>query len=190
MYKRGILSGFIKQIDTTLQPTPAVPSDTTQEPEYDLWYVDNDDAYYFAKLKELANYLPTIEPFSKRVEWFFKTGQIWGIEPVPLQMQNSISESIAYSRSTDGSKKVDKTGQPIQVVSWGISCGSDEEKATYSKLYFLRYHRTHQDRFLNKPRQDVGQLIEKYATQVQTERGKRFVLDWLTGKIRDPATTH
>ena len=186
MYKRGILSGFIKQIDTTLQPTPAVPSDTAQEPEYDFWYVDNDDAYAFDKLKELANYLPTIEPFTKRVEWFYKQSRVWEIEPGLMGIgRRSIPNPKFFShRNTDG-RAVDKNGQRIEEIGWGLSYDNDEEKSILRKMYFLHFYRNHQDHFLNKPRQDVSQLMEKYATKIQTERGKRFVLDWLTGEIRD-----
>ncbi|WP_157618685.1 hypothetical protein [Spirosoma spitsbergense] len=186
MYKRGKLSGFIKQVENTLQPAPAVPFDTAQEPEYDLWYINNDDTYAFAKLKELAKYLPTIEPFTKRVEWFYEQSRIWEIEPVQMGVGNrKIPNPEFYSHKNSDGRAVDKNGNRVEEIGWGLSYNNDEEKGILHKLYFLRCYRTHYTQFLNKPRIDFDQLKEKYATQVQTKRGKGLVLDWVTGEIRE-----
>ena len=186
MYKRGILSGFIEQIENTLQTAPAVLSDTAQEPEYDLWYVNNDDKYAFAKFKELARYLPTIEPFTKRVEWFFETSRIWEVEPCNMGVgSRMIPDPKDFSRRTDDGKPVDKNGQRIEEVAWGLSYSNDEEKGILHKLYFLRFYRTHRAYVLNKPRPDFDQLLSQYSTNRQTERGKRLQWEWVTGQISD-----
>lgn len=186
MYKRGTLSGFIKQVETDLGINPVVLSDNTREPEYDLWYVNNDDAYASAKLKELVRYLPTIEPFEKRAEWFFETSRIWEIETSSMGIgSRMVPNPEHYSHIDEEGKQVDKNGQSVEVVAWGIKYGNDEEKGIIHKMYFLWFYRTHRPYYLNKPRFDVEQLINQYGTQRQTERGKRLQLEWVMGQISD-----
>lgn len=186
MYKRGILSAFIKQIDKTLQSSPLILSNTPHEPEFDLWYVNNDDAYAFAKLKELSCYLPNIELFTERVEYFFKISRIWEIEPGIMGAGTRvIPDPKTFSHITTDGEQVDKNGQLVDRVAWGLNYKNDEEKAILHKLYFLRFYRTHRAYYLNKPRLDFDHLLQQYSNQRQTERGRRLQWEWVTGEILD-----
>lgn len=188
MYKRGMLSAFIKQIETSLQTAPAVLPETEQEPEYDLWYINNDDEYAFAKIKELASYLTTIEPYTRRIEWFFETSRILEIEPLSMGVgKRTIAQNGVFSHRNEDGKPVDKNGNPVEVIAWGVNLdySNDEEKTFLHKTYFHSFYRNSNNKFMFKPRLDFEQLQRKYSAQIQTERGKRLQLEWVTGEIID-----
>ena len=172
--KRGALSGFIGQIESTQHPALVSPSDTAQEPEYDLWYVNNDDNYRSTKLKELAHYLPTIEPFTKRVEWFFEKSRIFDITPVTIAIGGYAIPEPDNSPGSDN-----------EIMYWSIGYKNDEERGILHKLFFLRIYRTVLTHFFGRPCFNFDQLVSQYNTNAQNERSKRLRMEWVGSQISD-----
>lgn len=156
----------------------------SKEPEYDLERINNDDAYAFEKIRELANYLPTIEPFAERAKWFYRTSRILTIDTSALGTSRIVDKSV-YSRTTNEGIPVDKNGNPIEGIIWKLEYSTETEKGIARKQYFQEYYRTSKNDYLSKPRLDFEQLRKDYINQAQTDYSKRLQLEWVAAEIHE-----
>ncbi len=96
-----------------------------QEPIHDPERVKMDEAYRYAIIDELTAYMASIEPYSRRVDYFMNTTLALGL---PLPLLNIGWHSFTY---------IDSENKPAPVKRWGLpDPDSDTDEALSRKLWF------------------------------------------------------